>query len=1101
MKELIEPKVKIGDAKPAISLTENVFQQMAENFKEVLWMCDSESKIMHYINPAYEEVWGKSCQSLYDNPLSFIESIHPDDRNAVIDEVKSLQYKGSFKKEYRILRPDGEQRWISARSFPIRDEKGCIVRTVGIAEDVTERKRVEKDLLRARSELEAHVEERTKELNYVKAALNEHSIVAFTNPQGKITYVNDKFCQLSKYSREELLGQDHRIINSGYHSKTFMSQMWSTISQGKTWKGEIRNRAKDGTFYWLQTTIVPFLDSQGKPYQYVAIRTDITAQKEIEENLRQVRLELEQRVAVRTSELTAVNSKLRAILDSATQFSIITTDTHGFITEFSPGAERLLGYHKLEMIGAAPDKIHLKEEVELHAKELNKEFNTTLSGFDVFVEHARRGQYEEREWTYVRKDGSHVPVSLIVTALKGKDDELVGFLGVATDITEKKKTSEALQAASRVALETARLKSDFLANMSHEIRTPMNGVIGMTGLLLDTHLTEEQKECVNVIRTCGDSLLMIINDILDFSKLESGKLTLENIDFSLLEVIESTLDLFAHQAQSKGIELAFLVEERLKIRGDPGRLRQVLTNLIGNAIKFTKVGEVYVHVLSELQSNEDVTLRFEVSDTGIGIDAADQAKLFNSFVQADSSVTRRFGGTGLGLTISKQLVELMGGHIGVNSSLGKGSTFWITLPFQKQSSCFPEAFTKNPFCNLKALVIDDNQTNQRILSHELKKLGIAISIVSSAEDAIRHICVGASMPDLILLDMHLPGIDGISLAKELKKKEALTKSKMILISSVGAVDGQQLKNSGFDAQLIKPIKPTQLINCLRRIFDSDHADDICVHNKAIDNCPLGMKGRLLIVDDNGVNQRVVSSQLHKLGYSAESVANGLEALDALQRQNYLAVLMDCQMPEMDGYDATRMIRQREGNDKHTIVIAMTAHALEGDREKCLAAGMDDYISKPITTHELSKILHKWIQRKSAIKLIEENEGNQGSVLNFDKATFLDATDGTAESIREITNLYLSQANEMMISLRNALQERDAREIKRLSHKLAGSSGVCGAVAMAQLCREIENANEDERVPKTSHLVPRLERELEAATIILNEIGKEGLNYETNTTSR
>ena len=661
-----------------------------------------------------------------------------------------------------------------------------------------------------RKQAEVKLQSSLRELEDLKFALDQHCNVSRTDEEGIITFVNERFCSISKFSHDELMGKNHRVVNSGHHPKEFFGELWRTIKSGQSWKAEVKNRAKDGSLFWSDTTIVPFCDTQGKPFQYIAIRTDITSLKRIEEELR-----------------------------------------------------------------------------------------------------------------------------------RAKD----------------------------VAEQASRAKSEFLANMSHEIRTPLNGIMGMTDLALETELSREQREYLETVKTSSDSLLTVINDILDFSKIEAGKIDLEVADFDVRDSLETTLKTLAVRADEKGLELLCEVAPEVPevVRGDVTRLKQVVLNLVGNAIKFTNQGEVAVRVQVEAEDGRDLVLRFTVSDTGIGIAEDKREKIFDPFAQADTSTTRKYGGTGLGLTISVRLVRMMGGKIWVESEEGRGSHFHFTVRVGaadrkeiKVGSAAPPEILRG----VRVLVVDDNGTNRRILEGMLKRWEMRPVSAKGGEEALAQLVAARKAGDafgLIVTDMHMPKMDGFALVERIRRRPELSTATIMMLTSAGhRGDAERCQKLGVSAYLLKPIRQSELREAIARVLGAREQEGKIplITRFSLGDARDGSDSlRVLVAEDNPVNQRLIVRLLEKRGHRVVLADNGRQALAALEKESFDLVLMDVQMPEMDGFEATSAIRMREKSiGSHQTIIALTAHAMKGDREECLARGMDGYLTKPIRPQELDEVL-------------------------------------------------------------------------------------------------------------------------------------------------
>ena len=644
--------------------------------------------------------------------------------------------------------------------------------------------------------------------------------------------------------------------------------------------------------------------------------------------------------------------------------------------------------------------------------------------------------------------------ALLVLSIHFSRKAVTRSLEVDESNLKLKETHVELASARDAALESTRLKSRFLANMSHEIRTPMNGVVGMAELLSHTGLNRIQSDYLGTIRESADLLLDIINDILDSSKIESGKLIFENRDFRIHSLVESSLDVVAAAACAKDLELAGIVHAGVfpYLRGDSGRVRQVLTNILGNAVKFTKNGEVTVSVSLISETPEKVSLEFEIRDTGIGISPENQLHIFDAFNQADGSNTRQYGGTGLGLTICRQIVEALGGSIFVTSEPGTGSIFSFRLNFEKQREPSALPVPADPLPDrLRFLAVDDNATNRDILRLQLANLGIRSENVADGEAAIeilRRENAGEDPFHFAILDMQMPGMDGLTLAGKITADPLLASTRLILLSSLwDHIDEAELQRLGIEAYLVKPLKQSQLETILLSLITGEAPPIPEISKTHIAATCSEPTPPILVVDDNAVNRKVTLLQLERLGHSADTATNGAEALDALKTRAYGIILMDCQMPVMDGFDATREIRTH--HPEPIRIIAMTANAMHGDKEKCLDAGMDDYLSKPIQPEELARAICAGKSAKTVA--LSEPDKEQIDLNQLRKITC-----GNEEMFRTISADYLTQAEEILAEISDAIRENDSIAVTRLAHKLAGSSATCGMNALTSTLRELEN---------------------------------------------
>ncbi len=837
----------------------------------------------------------------------------------------------------------------------------------------------------------------------------------------------------------------------------------------------------------ILTSKVPLRDHLGRVTGLVGIGHDITELKQAEAALLREKQYLE-------------------ALNQNSPVAIVVLDDQEKVLSCNPAFEKLFGYSSAAAVGVKLDNLITTEDTREQAAEFTRKV----------MSEAVHGIGKRR-----RQDGTLVDVELfgVPVLVAGQKS---GALAIYHDITE-------IVRARQEAEEANRAKSDFLANMSHEIRTPMNGVMGMLELALDTQLTAEQRDYLQISLHSAEALMTLLNDILDFSKIEAKKLDLDKIDFNLRTTVEDVAYTLAKRAEDKGLELACLINPDLAtdLCGDPGRIRQIIMNLVGNAIKFTHQGEIVIRAEPFSQTEKETTVHFSVQDTGVGIPYDRQAAVFERFTQADGSTTRKFGGTGLGLTISKQLVEAMGGQIGVESTPGVGTTFWFDVTFEKQLDkphpVMPQLEPLVALKGLRILGVDDNATNRMIMTKMVEGFGCKFEAVSSGAKGLEALQKASRSGDpfrIVLLDMQMPGMDGEQTARAMVHDAAGRDLKIIILTSIGhRGDAARLEALGCSGYLLKPVKLHMLYEALVAVLgqgDKAGADLVTRHLLA-QNRRLG--SRLLLAEDNPINQKLAIVQLQKAGYSVDAVENGLQAIQKVQAEQYSAVLMDVQMPELDGLEATRRIRLLEKkNDRHIPIIAMTAHAMRGDRERCLEAGMDDYISKPFEPKILFNVLDRWIVANPSVrKSTEESDelssspGLSGFVehdLDEGEELFgeqqaaplesLPASDSTAVAgvpgtavpvdfeaalfrfgndrnfMLDLCKEFVMGLPERLSEIKAALREGNARTLGRLAHNLKGVCLNFSAEPMANLASQIEENCRAEDLSNAPALVAALE---------------------------
>ncbi len=1041
-------------------------------------------------------------------------------------------------------------------------------------------------------------QEAMKELSNIKFAMDQHSIISMTDVKGTITLINDKFCEISGFQRDELMGHNHRLLNSGIHDKDFFRDMYRTLAAGDVWYGEICNKAKDGRTYWVHSSIVPLLGNDGKPHSYIAIRTDITDRKlanlALEENQSRLELIMEstgvgiwdwQLLAgqiecnkrwaditgytldellpmtmqkwtnlIHPDELTLSSQLMEKHFDGETSHyecelrlkhklghwvwvldtgKLVERDEHGF-------PKRMIGT-LLDISERKREALAMQEALTLTEATLE----STDNGILVTDESGKVLRYNQRfatMWQLPNEIGhssedyalfsytlpqlsepdqyfdsiktlySEPEQSLhdLVHFIDGKvferismpmlnDNVAVGRVWNFRDISQQKLAEAALKEAKEHAEAANVAKSEFLANMSHEIRTPMNGVIGMVELLLDNPLEDHQRERAHTIKRSADALLVIINDILDFSKIEAGKMSIEPIEFNLGSLIEDLADTLATKAEQKELEFICALNPNIPqwYIGDPGRIRQITNNLLSNALKFTHHGEVSLRYRILEEETEHTELLFEVKDTGIGLSPEQLGRMFQKFSQADNSTTRQYGGTGLGLAISKQLCELMDGEIGGESTVGHGSTFWFTLKLGNTAEKKP-AFMCPDLQHEHILVVDDNQTNREVMQDFLSFWKIPHSLTASGQEAL-HTLHRANKNDhpfsIALIDMQMPGMDGIALADAIRLDKRLSSTRLALVTSQGLRgDAEKVQSHGFAAYLSKPFHQSDLYNALQELagLEPDQCPDHLITRHSVREQIPHFDAHVLVVEDNPTNQAVARGMLGKYNIDAEIAENGQVALDKLAATDYDLVFMDCQMPVLDGYAATQHIRNADSDvSNHTVtIIAMTANAMQGDREKCLAAGMNDFISKPVNPITLRQKLEKWLADHLMDNAqepsdhtpnppdLDTSQTSDEAIPVLDYLALTDRMMDDAELIATVINAFLDDMPQQLDLLNQHIEQEQWQDATASSHKIKGSAANVGAMVFSEVAEKMETAGKSEDYDQLSSFLPQLAQAFE-----------------------
>lgn len=1032
----------------------DLLRNLLEHFPDVIYFKDLHSRFTR-VGRAYgerlglddiNELVGKTdahlfteehARAAFEDEQRIIRTGEP-----VLNRVEKEEWKGEA----------GRITWALSTKLALRDKDGTIIGTFGISKDITAIKEAELELEQVnRRMLEAHQELKASEQRFRTLSATAPVGIFEADREGIWTYVNSWWEVISGRTLDEAADDGwRRMVHPEDESRVYAG--WrAAIDAAGEFDSEFRYRRPSGEIRWVHARSVPIRSEEGELAGFVGTVKDITAQKLVE------------------NELRASETRFRSVTQSCHD-AIISVDGDGKIVFWNRGATTTFGHREEEIVGK-----HLEALVPERFRQLCRDGLADVRAGD------ERGLLGKTiEFTGLRMDGSEFPGDFSLSTWSS--DEGVFYTGIVRDITSRKRTERALLEAKEEAEQASRTKSDFLANMSHEIRTPMNGILGMTGLALETELTREQREYLTMTRSSAESLLRLINDILDFSKIEAGKLELETIGFSLRDCIGDTLKPLGLRADQKGVELTARIPPEVpdQVLGDPMRLRQILVNLTENAIKFTPEGDVMVRVSMDAPADNghEPMFHFSVSDTGIGIPAEKQALIFEAFSQADGTTTRHFGGTGLGLAISSELVRKMKGEIWVESEVGRGTTFHFTARLSIQDEGAESAVETGPNLEgMRVLVVDDHRESRQIVGEMLANWRLAPVLAADGEHALEEMKRAADEGrpfGLVIIDGVMPEMDGFALVERVRRESALGGAiVMVLAPAMPAGVGQRCHDLGIAAMVTKPVAQSELLDAILVAVDGGKTSP--ASKSPAPSAPDSAAGlRILLAEDNVINRAVVTGMLEKDGHVLIHATNGREAVEIASSDPEIdVILMDVQMPEMDGLEATRRIRGLEqAGARHIPIVAMTAHAMAGDRERCLEAGVDEYLAKPVRKESLLNVL-AGISGTGGVSSATAEDPSAA----FTRASLLAKFDENEELVSHLAGLFMENTPRLMDDLREAIAAGDPPALYRTAHALLSSLGAFGADEAHRIARELEELGRSGSVSGAEKLFAALEGEV------------------------
>ncbi len=883
-------------------------------------------------------------------------------------------------------------------------------------------------------------------------------------PGPRIIYVNRQLLDMSGYRREELIGRTPRIFQGPETDRATLDQIRRTLARGREFEGEVLNYAKDGSTHWVHLHISPVRDDAGEIVRWVCVRREVTDHR------------------IWADEMQRINAVLSVQMELSPD-GILVVDDEGRVIAYNGRFQKMWGI-PLESFASAQwaDLLqHVLAKVE------------DPDGFRAKVEEFQHSKQKQFQDEVKLKDGRIFERYFVAT--RSPQGQFYGWLWYFSDVTQQREFEHRLGEARREAEAASLAKSRFLANMSHEIRTPLNGILGMTEILLQTDVTNEQRDFLSTIQTSGDNLLILINDLLDLSKIESGRLELDSEPFDLLSLIEDAIAVVGGRIGRKKLDLGYLIDPRLpeRFRSDENRIRQVLINLLGNSIKFTERGEVVIEVnllgsdsLPDSVADPDrIPLHFTVRDTGIGISEENQKKLFKPFSQVDPSTTRRYGGSGLGLSICRRLVELLDGEIWVESRPGKGSAFHFTLPLKAERGSTSRRAVHLDLSGRTLLVVDDNEVNRSMVRHQASRQGMRVDEAPGGREALAKLKSGTRY-DVIVVDMQMPEMDGLMFSREVRRRFHVESPPMILSTSLGnyAELKREVEDEGL-YYLSKPFRQFQLSSLLGEIFEVEGAR----HEEVTDGSAWQQTGfdrnlRILLAEDNEVNLKVAVGLLRRLGIQPDHSVTGKQAVERWEKDRQDVVFMDVHMPEMDGLEATRRIRRISDDPIVPWIVGMTADALPRDRERALEAGMNDYLSKPVKSIDLASALRRAPHGAESVQDKPSGDPGFSEKLLSQLAELGDS--GDDGFVRELVEMFLADVPRQIGGMRKGIENGDARAVSGAAHSVKGMSANFGAVRLQEKCEALERRGRDGRLDGADRLIGEIEAAFREVENVLNQ---------------